>query len=269
MTKSQVWSDDGKQKLCNKCGQMRHPDSFRERKLKSGGFSLASWCLDCTRAYSLEKMNSRYRDDPEWREKKLARDRVNGAQKRAARQLANPRKLLTPEERLKRTRESHRKSARRPEYRERQRVRGRDYRALKKANAAGQNITKEEWDAVVAKHGGKCAYCGLKTSHLELDHVVPVSKGGLHTLDNVAPACRACNTSKGNRALGTEWTPPSEPQRELRVHQGRRAWKLTDEQVNDIRTRRASGESRVALAAKYGIHAQYVTDICGTKKRRE
>jgi 5-methylcytosine-specific restriction endonuclease McrA len=33
----------------------------------------------------------------------------------------------------------------------------------------------------------------------ELEHIVPLSKGGMHTWDNVACACRACNLSKGAR----------------------------------------------------------------------
>lgn len=43
-----------------------------------------------------------------------------------------------------------------------------------------------------------CVYCG-STVHLTVDHVVPRSKGGGHTLDNLVAACKQCNSSKSNR----------------------------------------------------------------------
>lgn len=41
-----------------------------------------------------------------------------------------------------------------------------------------------------------CQYCGT-TRHLTLDHVIPRSKGGTHTWDNVITACGPCNSKKG------------------------------------------------------------------------
>ncbi len=45
-----------------------------------------------------------------------------------------------------------------------------------------------------------CQYCG-STRHLTLDHVIPRSKGGSHTWDNVVTACEKCNSFKGDRLL--------------------------------------------------------------------
>lgn len=45
-----------------------------------------------------------------------------------------------------------------------------------------------------------CQYCGL-TKHLTIDHVIPRSKGGRHTWDNVVTACAKCNSIKGDRLL--------------------------------------------------------------------
>jgi len=44
----------------------------------------------------------------------------------------------------------------------------------------------------------KCAYCGT-SSHLTIDHVIPVSKGGKTTFENCVTACQPCNNDKGNR----------------------------------------------------------------------
>lgn len=43
-----------------------------------------------------------------------------------------------------------------------------------------------------------CAYCGC-SGDLEVEHVVPISKGGEHRLGNIVPACTRCNSSKRTR----------------------------------------------------------------------
>jgi 5-methylcytosine-specific restriction endonuclease McrA len=43
-----------------------------------------------------------------------------------------------------------------------------------------------------------CQYCGA-TKKLTIDHVIPRSRGGTHTWDNVVIACEKCNSIKGNR----------------------------------------------------------------------
>ncbi len=53
--------------------------------------------------------------------------------------------------------------------------------------------------AVFARDSHKCQYCGSPAENI--DHVVPRSKGGTHTWDNVVAACRPCNTRKEDRLL--------------------------------------------------------------------
>jgi 5-methylcytosine-specific restriction endonuclease McrA len=53
--------------------------------------------------------------------------------------------------------------------------------------------------AVFARDGHRCQYCGAAAENI--DHVVPRSKGGSHTWDNVVAACRRCNTRKEDRLL--------------------------------------------------------------------
>ncbi|MDJ1184756.1 HNH endonuclease [Roseofilum casamattae] len=43
-----------------------------------------------------------------------------------------------------------------------------------------------------------CQYCGAR-KNLTIDHVIPRSRGGQHTWDNVAIACGSCNSRKGDR----------------------------------------------------------------------
>lgn len=66
---------------------------------------------------------------------------------------------------------------------------------------------------VIAKTNGKCFYCGCdlpadteffdeygnlfsSVRNWHVDHILPLSKGGNHKIDNLVPACRTCNLSK-------------------------------------------------------------------------
>ncbi|MHB1487003.1 MAG: HNH endonuclease [Acidimicrobiales bacterium] len=53
--------------------------------------------------------------------------------------------------------------------------------------------------AVFARDNHRCQYCGEVAENI--DHVVPRSRGGTHTWDNVVAACRRCNTRKEDRLL--------------------------------------------------------------------
>lgn len=44
-----------------------------------------------------------------------------------------------------------------------------------------------------------CQYCGYRGEQLSIDHVIPRSKGGEDSWDNVITACIRCNVRKGNR----------------------------------------------------------------------
>lgn len=45
-----------------------------------------------------------------------------------------------------------------------------------------------------------CQYCG-SIKDLTIDHIVPKSRGGLNTWDNLVTCCRKCNLKKGNNLL--------------------------------------------------------------------
>lgn len=46
-----------------------------------------------------------------------------------------------------------------------------------------------------------CQYCGRQGPDLTIDHVVPKSRGGAHSWDNLVSACKACNHRKGGKLL--------------------------------------------------------------------
>jgi len=51
--------------------------------------------------------------------------------------------------------------------------------------------------AVFARDGHRCQYCGAAAENI--DHVIPRSRGGMHSWDNVVASCRSCNSRKEDR----------------------------------------------------------------------
>jgi 5-methylcytosine-specific restriction endonuclease McrA len=68
-----------------------------------------------------------------------------------------------------------------------------------------------------ARDNNQCQYCGrvLPASQLSIDHVLPRSRSGATTWDNVVACCLKCNTKKGGRtpqeAHMKLLNPPREP----------------------------------------------------------
>jgi hypothetical protein len=76
------------------------------------------------------------------------------------------------------------------------------YQKLKKGEIKWSDIVRE--DRIQVERGkNSCVYCG-STEALCFDHLIPVSRGGPNIISNQVVACKACNSSKGNRDI-FEW----------------------------------------------------------------
>lgn len=85
--------------------------------------------------------------------------------------------------------------------------------------------------AVFTRDGSTCVYCG--GSATSIDHVVPRSRGGTHTWDNVVAACRRCNHTKADRSLAElGWVLPHPPKTPSGA-----AWRLLGARTVDPRWR--------------------------------
>lgn len=60
-------------------------------------------------------------------------------------------------------------------------------------------LTRRE---VFIRDGYTCQYCGRETGDLTIDHIIPRSRGGPHTWDNLVAACKPCNHRKGGKSVG-------------------------------------------------------------------
>lgn len=59
-------------------------------------------------------------------------------------------------------------------------------------------FTKEDWHAI--PFNDLCSYCG-KRGRMDIEHVVPISRGGLNVPENIVPACGSCNGRKHDNSL--------------------------------------------------------------------
>lgn len=90
----------------------------------------------------------------------------------------------------------HREYNKRPERREALRK----YKLKRKEVEPGHDF--KDWINLLKQYDNKCFYCGDKMTkklgrkQRTRDHILPISKGGTDTLDNIVPACRSCNSSK-------------------------------------------------------------------------
>jgi len=59
-----------------------------------------------------------------------------------------------------------------------------------------------------------CQYCGTDVTKTTgtLDHVVPISRGGKTSWENIVTACESCNSQKGNK-MSPDWRPAYKPYR--------------------------------------------------------
>lgn len=52
---------------------------------------------------------------------------------------------------------------------------------------------------LLEKWGRQCSYCGVKDVPLQIEHIIPKSKGGSNRVSNLCLACEKCNQKKGNQ----------------------------------------------------------------------
>jgi len=207
-----------KNKYCSYCDTYKPAVEFYKQKSSPDGLQYR--CKDCSVlarkkwAEDNNKSIRRYRDDDyrkhadgykerahRWRkenhEKKKLVDKIwrtNNKEKKAAIDKKWRENNRDKEEHNRKSREY----AKAHPDKSRENVRRR--RAIK-CKAPGRGVTASQEKDIIAQHSGICVYCGKKANKIELDHIVPLARGGAHDIDNIALSCDTCNRKKGAKSL--------------------------------------------------------------------
>lgn len=230
---TEEWSFDmNESKLCFKCGETKALEQFsKNRNTKDG---LQTQCKACNQAY--QQAN---------RERISARDkarRLVDGDKMRAQSRANWAKHRDKRIQYLRNRYAEKRDeyiaynkARYPLIAERKRA---NAKAWREANLERYKATLDKWRAEnLDKHNenarrrrarlrdaktglvtdkdlkrllsASCAYCGANED-ITIDHVVPLARGGDHTIGNFLPACKSCNSRKKDSFI-TEWRKRESP----------------------------------------------------------
>ena len=170
-------------------------------------------CAPCHRAYQrrYRKNNPSYdknwrRNNPEkirayqqkWREENPDKIRISKKKWREK----NPDKIRAYNKEYQRKPEDpDKKSERNRNYWKENPEKKREYdrnRRARKQRAEG-NFTSREFNQLCEQYDYRCLMCGKKKAKLTADHVIPLVKGGVNTIDNIQPLCTRCNSSKNDK----------------------------------------------------------------------
>ena len=192
-------------KVCTKCKTWQPVAQFRPRNLSLDGYD--SNCRECH-----NESSRRWRANNKKRVAELNREfyEANREDRKAYhRQYHREHQEYFREKILEFRRENesyHRDYIREWSRRNPDKVKAHD-NARRAAKRSGGRFTAGEWAALKQRYDYHCLRCGRREPEIRLsaDHVIPLSKGGINTIDNIQPLCMPCNTSKHTAA--TDYRP--------------------------------------------------------------
>ena len=192
-----VRGPDPESRACTQCLEVKSLSLFH--KQRGSLYGRRAICNACD-----YKKECEYRQKPEVRARRQARQRAANArlspEKKAAKRdyLRRWKETYVPSEEQRErnrqaTREWHKKN------RPRMREHCRRYEAKKRAVTIGV----VSYDRILDRDGLHCYLCNtaVAVSELSFDHVVPLSRDGAHTEDNIRVVHAVCNSRKRNRLL--------------------------------------------------------------------
>ena len=182
-------------KTCKKCELPKPIDSFTvDIRYKDGRYP---WCFECRKAWRLARKDQYREYQRDWKEQNIDHVRTYGREyfqnndeqrekNRAAGRIRDQKRYQNdPEYRKKKDRQTAEKNRRRKSM-------------LYGIDTA--HHTEQEWIDLCIRYDHRCLCC-REQKPLSRDHVVPVTIGGLDTIDNIQPLCKGCNSRKNAKTI--------------------------------------------------------------------
>lgn len=189
---------DGKTSACKVCDTRKMTAWQKKNRARVNALSVASYHRNKTRMDSDDWKAERRRLAAEnaqtTRRKRLAR---HSEHERTDRVKAYRREYKNRPEVLARAKVRREERARDPKFKIAHALR----QAQRRLRVGAERITPEEWSDILLEFSHRCAYCFVSTPKLVIEHVDPLARGGTHTIDNIVPACRSCNSRKHVKSL--------------------------------------------------------------------
>jgi 5-methylcytosine-specific restriction endonuclease McrA len=77
-----------------------------------------------------------------------------------------------------------------------------DNRRAYRVGANRSKIEERDIRRMLERQDGRCFYCSVPVrGRHEIEHLVPLSRGGRHSIGNIVASCRFCNRSKGAKTV--------------------------------------------------------------------
>jgi 5-methylcytosine-specific restriction endonuclease McrA len=206
-------------KKCPRCETFKDLNEFGLNKSKKDGRYV--YCLECSRIISKEYYNKNHEEKLErekvYREKNKERNKERNREKAKRYREKYPERVKLSQDKYNKKPESKIRSNR-YNHSEKGKLYHRKYikdnydkwltrqrknqviRRIRKTNNEIFTISNKDMRRLLSS---KCAVCE-SYDKIHIDHVIPVSRGGRHSIGNLQPLCQGCNLSKNNK-LNIEW----------------------------------------------------------------
>ena len=106
---------------------------------------------------------------------------------------------------------------------------------------------------VLSKWSRRCSYCGASNLPLQLEHIVPRSRGGSNRTSNLTLACEPCNVRKGNQTAEEFGYPEIQAQAKAPLKDAAHVSSIKTAVVNQL----AQQFGPVQVAVTYGYETKY------------
>lgn len=184
-------------KICTRCGLWRPVTRFPKRAAMNDGYD--SICKECRNTASRQwrkenpdrvaELNDEYY---------AAHHEERKAYHRAYRQEHLEHLRALGRKYSAENREYFNRYMREWGYRNPDSIKARDQARKARKRGNGGTFTGEEWKNLKLRYKHTCLRCGRQEPEISLtvDHVIPLSKGGHNSIDNIQPLCLSCNVAK-------------------------------------------------------------------------